>query len=58
MIVGGSFLRAIDPVPQHAYATERLAKAIGFIGLAVGVVMAFLAAGGRTLFAPQQEDRQ
>lgn len=53
LIGSGVFLRAIDPLPEHAHPATRLAKSIGVILLVAGVAMlAGALAGGRDPLRP------
>ena len=54
LLVGsGVFLRAIDPLPEHAHAVARLAKAVGVLSLAAGIAMlAGALAGSRDPLRP------
>jgi thioredoxin:protein disulfide reductase len=54
LLVGsGVFLRAIDPLPEHAHAVARLAKAVGVLSLVAGIaVLAGALAGSRDPLRP------
>ena len=53
LIGSGVFLRAIDPLPDHAHPAARLAKAAGVISLVAGIAMlAGVLAGGRDPLRP------
>jgi thiol:disulfide interchange protein DsbD len=53
LIGSGVFLRAIDPLPEHAHPAARLAKAAGVISLVAGIAMlAGALAGSRDPLRP------
>ena len=53
LIGSGVFLRALDPLPDHAHGVARLAKAVGVFSLAAGIaVLAGALAGSRDPLRP------
>ncbi len=52
LVMAAVWLRAIDPLPNHAPGVARLAKGIGVLALAAGILLLAFAAGWRAPASP------
>jgi thiol:disulfide interchange protein len=52
LVIGGIWLRALDPLPHEASSAARLGKALGVFALVSGAILMVLALGVRTLISP------
>jgi thiol:disulfide interchange protein len=52
LVLAAVWLRAIDPLPQHASGAERMAKGLGVLALASGAILIVFSLGARALTGP------